>query len=615
VPAQADVFLQVPQPGRALDAVMNFRWLRQWGQLEAVAELLDSTNSRRAQQFMAYFEKQLGVPWRQAVDRLAGGGVVAAIKFGSDPAPTLLVVQGTDAELMQRFVAMSRQLLEQELARLEKPDRPRDETYRGINTMSVGKELHAAVVGATLLLSNNAQALRLALDLHIDGPARSVLSSPRVAEARNLLPADPLVWIWLNLGPAHESTAGKELFKLPATQPPFTVILGGWLDVVGRSPFVCAGLYPEKTGFALSVRMPRGREGMPAVVSAHVPPAGQPGVLPLLQPPGVLYSTSIYLDPAKFWEQRKEWLSAQNLKGFEEFDRTSGRFLAGHRLSQLLAEVGARQRFVVANQHDTGYSIPLPFKIPSFGGVFELRQPEAFSQAMNGVLRGAALLVGFQTKLKLVEEKRGGVTIVGYKFLEDGSYNNVEDYVRFSYSPCFATVGNMFMASSTLELGRELVDLLVEEQAGQLQWKQKLADSEKLLAQAESQLELAIAKLSTAADVAERSQLIARVQRLENERTDLAKQLEAVRKQAGISTTPTAARSQAYASGGAEALMVAEEQILAQTILNQALPPDAAQRQVKLFIDLVRQMGVVRTETDYRANDFRFDVRWRLSGK
>lgn len=612
VPVQADVVLHVPQPRQAVDAVVTFDWLRRWTQFDSVVEFLDSTNARRAQQLIAYFEKQLGMPWRDALDRLAGGGIVTAAKFGADPAPALLIVQGTDAAVVQRFVKLGRQVVEQELARVDAKARLRDGKYRGLATVSIGKDFHAAVVGATLLISNNGTALQKALDLHLDGPAQSLAVSGQMEAARRLLPPKPLASVWLNLGPAQRAREGKEIFELPNNQPIIPVFLGGWINVAARSPFICAGLYRDDAGFALAVRMPSGRDGMPAVMTAHAPPLGGPGALPLLEPRGTLFSTSFYLDAYKFWEHRKELLSAQNLKGLEEFDKTSARFLLGRRFSDLLKWIGERQRYVAANQYDTGYKLPSNQRIPSFAGVFEMREPEALSSALNGILRAAALLLNFQTKLKLVEEKRGDVQIVGYRFADDGKLSGDNEYLRFAYSPCFATVGNQFIASSTLELCRELVDLIEKERAGLPQVKQQMDEAKAKLTQAESQLQLTIAKLSTAADVDERSQLIARVQQLENERIAQEKRLTALGRAATGPALPVAVRTQAYAQGNAESLAQNEDQLLAQTILTQALPPEAARKQVKMLIDQIRQAGIVRTETEYRANEFRFDARLML---
>lgn len=612
VPAQADLLLHVPAPRRAVEAVTGFDWLRQWGQLDAVAELLASTNARRGQQLIAYFEKQLGLPWPELLDRVAGGGIVAATKFGMDPPPALFIIQGTDAEVTHRFITLARQVLEQELARLDAKARLTEESYRGITTLSLGKEFHAAVVGATIVISNKAEALHKALDLHLDGPALSLAVSPQLDEARRLLPPQPLASLWLNLEPAHKAREGKEIFALPNNQPILPVFLGGWINVVGRSPFVCAGLYRESAGFALAVRMPRGREGMPAMIAAHVPPEGQPGALPLLEPRGVIASTSFYLDPYKFWERRSELLSAQNLKGAEEFDKNSGRFLLGRRFSDLLKQVGERQRYVVANQHNTGYKTPSNQRIPSFAGVIEMRDPEALGSALNGILRAAALLANFQTKLQIFEEKRGDTPIVGWRFAEDGQLKGDEGYLRFSYSPCFAAVGNQFIVCSTLELARELVDLVKKEQAGLPNVQKDLEAVKDKVDQAESQLQLTIAKLSTAADVDERSRLIARLEKLEAERLSQGKRLGELRHAATGPALPLAVRTQVYAEGNAESLAQNEDQLLAQTILAQALPPEAARRQVKLLVGLIRQGGIVQTETDYRANEFRFDVRLKL---
>src|SRR4051812_31015232 len=99
VPAQADLLLHVPAPRRAVEAFTGFDWRRQWGQLNSVPEPLASPTARRGQQLIAYFEKQLGLPWPELLDRVAGGGMAAATKFGMDPPPALFIIQGTDAEI------------------------------------------------------------------------------------------------------------------------------------------------------------------------------------------------------------------------------------------------------------------------------------------------------------------------------------------------------------------------------------------------------------------------------------------------------------------------------------------------------------------------------------
>ncbi len=379
MPDQADLVLQVRNPRRLVEAFTTLPQLKELQQFEVVQELYDSTNYRRFYQLVAYFEKELGLPWPELLDRVAGGGAVVGVKFGPDPAPALLVVQSKDEALLGKFVALGEQLLEQELTRAESKDKLERGSYRDTKTVRIGKGFHAAVVGSALLVSNVDYGLQRAIDLYRDGDKKSMRHVAGLTESRRLLPPNPLASLWVSLEPAHRSKQGKEVFEVPNGQPIFTVLLGGWLDVARRAPYLCAGLFQDEQGFLATVRMPRGRDGMPNFLAAHLPPADFPGVLPLLEPKGVLYSTSYFLDVSKFWDYRAKLLNAKARQQVDAFDANSGRFLLGTRFSQLLAEVGARQRLVVANQHAAGYQRKPGARVPSFAFVVEMRQPEKFS--------------------------------------------------------------------------------------------------------------------------------------------------------------------------------------------------------------------------------------------
>ncbi len=50
---------------------------------------------------------------------------------------------------------------------------------------------------------------------------------------------------------------------------------------------------------------------------------------------------------------------------------------------------------------------------------------------------------------------------------------------------------------------------------------------------------------------------------------------------------------------------------MTQTILDQAVPPDAARKQVDAFITWVRGLGEVDLDEVYTTNEFQFDLRWK----
>jgi hypothetical protein len=463
IPDHADLLVKVEHPPTLVEAFLSHPLVKDLYDIDAIQNLYNSTNARRFYQLLAHFEKQLGMNRFEMLDRLAGGGAAFAVKFASNPTPVLLVVQSKDEEKLRRFFQLGLEVIEQELARQEAKDRPEKSSYRDCEMVTIGKDFHAAIVGSALVISNLAKEVHLAIDQHLDAGKQSLARVASVADARRVVSPDPLIWMWLNLETARKTPVGKELFSRSSK---LALVAGTILDVAQRSPFLGLGLYRRAHGFGISLRMPRGREGMPAEIAALLPAAGQPGSRPLLAPSGLLYSTSYYLDLAKLWENRGKFLNEQELKKLEEFDKNSGRFLAGTRMSQLLTEAGPYQRVVVAHQTKSGYGTSPGQYIPAFAVVLEMREPESFSKRAETILRGAALLATTQVSLKLVEETQGQRRIVGYRFPEDGKFKGDSNGLRFNFSPCFATVGNQFVLCSSLGLCHELVDLLEKEAAG-----------------------------------------------------------------------------------------------------------------------------------------------------
>ena len=199
IPDQADLVVQVDHPRQLVEAFTTLDLFKQLQQLDAVRDLYDSTAYQRFFQLVTHFEKQLGQRWPELLDQLAGGGIALGVKIGPNPAPVVLVIQSKDAGLLQRFAKLAQELVEQELTRQEAKERPTKITYRGVEVTRFGKELHVAVAGSSLAMSNAQAGMEHALNLHADGDKKSVLHSAGLAESGKLLPPDPLARLWFNL--------------------------------------------------------------------------------------------------------------------------------------------------------------------------------------------------------------------------------------------------------------------------------------------------------------------------------------------------------------------------------------------------------------------------------
>jgi hypothetical protein len=148
------------------------------------------------------------------------------------------------------------------LARQESSERVVKGAYKEIEAIRIGKNAHLARVGTALLLSNKEEALKRGINLHLAGEKKSLSTVEAVAGAARLLPPDPLLNAWVNMEPAQASQQGKALYKTPRDNFPLTILFGSSLGVLGRTPFVCAGVHAQKDGFLTTIRAPRGREGM-----------------------------------------------------------------------------------------------------------------------------------------------------------------------------------------------------------------------------------------------------------------------------------------------------------------------------------------------------------------
>jgi hypothetical protein len=458
VPEQAELVFKVEEPRKIADIIAGLDVVQDLQKVAYVRELFDTTKARRFFQLLAYFEKELGHPRLDLLDRLAGGGIVVAAKF-TGSAAALIVIQARDEQLLKKFVKLGTDVIDQELARQEAKERPRKSSYRDVDVAQIDK-LHYAVIGAALVAGTDAKVVHAAIDC-FKQTGTSIAGSESLAEARKHLAPEPLAWLWVDLAKVRGIPGFKDGIGNLDLFPPSFFILGAVLDVIKRAPYLSVGFHHKGNEAWASLRMPRGREGM-SKRAALLLPEDSRGTLPLLQPANTLASFSYYIDLSKLYENKSEWIKGDELKALEKLEKNSGRFLAGIKIGTLLKQAGTHHRVVVTQTPQTTYkTVPEQPFVP-FAVVLDMREP-AFGKSMETLLRGAGVIASLQFNLKMVEEKRGPYTIVSYRFPEDGKVPGDVSNVRFSFSPCFAAVGDQFIVSSTVELGRELVDLVSKE--------------------------------------------------------------------------------------------------------------------------------------------------------
>jgi hypothetical protein len=552
VPSSADLIVKFEHPRAIADLAVKLAGKPELAGFRGYRDYFESTNYRLFRQLVSHIERELGSDWPDLIEELAGGGIVLAVKFEKKaPAPMLVVVQGRDAKLMDKFFHKLLDVAEQERAREGLHDGYSKETYRGVETYRYGEDLHAAVLGAALVYSNLPAALHAAIDLSLDPSKESLLQKKSLVDARPLVPADALVWTWISLEFAHKSEELKPIFALPANFSPFQVTFGGLIDSLRRSSCLVVALREDNGTATLSLRLPGGTKGMHDLVHAHVPPENQVGALPLLSPEGVLYSVSYYLDLGWFWKQRAVLLPPDQLKQIEQFDKTSKGILYGTAVSQFLELSGTRQRFVAVWQQDRGYAFKAQAYQPAYALVLEPRDPEAFAKALDGPLGGLSFLAGLKAPMSKFEQEHGHAKISGYRFVENDANKSLGDGILFNFTPCRARVGNQYIISSTVELARLLIDEIEK------------ADSEE-----------------------GRSP-----------------------QQADAASGPVTHQSRLSFTGLSDYLAGTKKQLITQNMLQQGNTPEDAAKEVSLFLGLLDHLGRVESTTRYLPDQYQFDVK------
>src|SRR2546425_353857 len=119
IPAQADLVVEVQHPRQLVETIVQLDSFKEIQKFPAVKEFFASTQYRRFQQLITYYEKELGADWPELLDKLAGGGAALGIKFMPGTPPALLVIQGKDEAAMKRFVELAAKVIEQEINRQE----------------------------------------------------------------------------------------------------------------------------------------------------------------------------------------------------------------------------------------------------------------------------------------------------------------------------------------------------------------------------------------------------------------------------------------------------------------------------------------------------------------
>jgi hypothetical protein len=325
--------------------------------------------------------------------------------------------------------------------------------------------VHLARVGAFTLISNQADSLNAGIDRARKPGSDSVQAHKSLQDCKKLVGPKAAAWLWFDLATAKTRQETKDFFENSRKEIVQTLLFGSTVDAARRADYVAAALYRKPNGYTLSVRMPALRRELDTFMQLHVPKAGM-GTKPLLEPPGVIASHSLYLDLGHAWKNRVAMMPDETArKELEKGVADISKIIPGASLGDILEKTGPYHRIVMAHTGEKLYSKEPGQPIPPTAYVLSLRDP-TIGTTLEGLLRAGGLLAGFQTGWTMSDETFDGVKIVSYKFPEKGEpkFDDPEN-LRFNAMPSFARVGDSLVVGSTPGIVKALIPILKKETA------------------------------------------------------------------------------------------------------------------------------------------------------
>lgn len=461
LPSNTVAVVQIPSPTRFIQQWQSYFDHLQLNRFEEVSELLQSTTITRFKRYLNYLETEYQQPWQQLLDQLTTQGITLTLvpQEGSKQPHVMALTVAKDPAQLKKVIATILDLIKENVLQPEQVFAIQQQKHRGATIHSIGNQFYLAVYEHYFLAGNGATLIKSTLDRIIDNKGKSLLDHPRFILKEKPSSSEVTLWGWLDAAYYKEmAKAELEAIKLPANDVIPHLLLGGLLDTWVRSDHFWLSLTDGPQGPCLEVTSPAGRShSQPGARILHMHNPETEALLPLLNPPGTVYSNSFYFNFSEMWKQRNTLFKEGALKDIEEGEKTIKPFLAGNTVGKILSTLGARHRLVIAQQNQRVYETKPKIVYPAAALVLECADPEQFSRIIAVPLRTAGFLYSTQVSMKLNEENFMDNKIISYQFTENDKNKQYEQGVLFNTTPSFTRVGKYYILSSSRELCRNLV--------------------------------------------------------------------------------------------------------------------------------------------------------------
>ncbi len=462
LPKTTIAYAEIGEPAKIIESVMSHPLYAKVMALDVVKAAYEQKQYKDFLTGVKLFEAQIGMPWKEAITKTAGKGMVIAVD-GQTKGVMLAITaedEASQAKLLETLSNIAR--LDAALKGKEKPAPLGD--YRGIQ----GYKLNGAIVGLLgkrLIICNNEEFAKKIVDAHLDHPSDSFAQSDLLKSAQKTT-SGAMGFGVVDVAKIREFGIAKQVFEGRADNPAAELLFGGVLSTLKQTPLATLAIRSSPAGVQAEVTMPHDRKWAGDQREYFFGPGGIGAAPTSVAPPGALFSLRAHRDISSMWLRAGDLFDEKVNEEMAKAESGISNLFAGKDFAEdILGVLGPQVEIISAlNEFPSGVPIPA-IKLPGFAMVFDLKDAEA---AVPELRRNFQNLIGFfnivgamngQPQFEIETEKADGVQIVSAECVVDKRKTKDENAIpiQYNFSPTAAFAGKKFVIASTRKLAKDII--------------------------------------------------------------------------------------------------------------------------------------------------------------
>jgi hypothetical protein len=463
LPQTTVFYAELTQLNEVVDLVWEHPLRKRIEALEGVQNALQGKEYLQLKAVVAVAEAQLGMTWREAVEKLSAGGVYLALD--GETQGLVVLVRSSDSETLDNVLATLLRMARADAQNKGLDDPIQSTEYRGITAHHAGPVRFAAL-GEWLVLTNNEAVGARVIDTYLDGNAPTLSDAAYYQAARKASPGDETAWSVVNVEALRKAGAAQNVFKGQADNVAGEVLFGGILDNLQDAPFARASLRLTEQQVRVTLSMPYEQDWIGEARAYYFGPGGNGRAPELIAVPSMLFSLSTYRDVSQMWLRSGDLLDEAANDELAKANSNLSTLFAGKEFGEEILGAFSPEIRVVATRQSFEDVLPKPaIKLPAFAIVFQLQEPERMQpelrrtfESMVGFLNIVGAMNG-QPQLDMGREGEQDYRIITATYVpEESEKESRRAKIHFNFSPSVAFVKDWFVVSSTKHLARQLAD-------------------------------------------------------------------------------------------------------------------------------------------------------------